>query len=225
MEDKPLSEEESLRLITEMIHQVKKSFHEDGTSAILWGSVVAVCGLTSFAELNWHFHLGFDIWLLTLAAIIPQVYISMRESRRRKVITHTEAALNAIWLVYGVSIFALVFYLNVVPLVTDRLLHREGTTLLQSTAQGVQPFHYFVPSAGSLLLLIYAMPTLATGLAQKFKPMFWGALLCYLFFIISCFVPTAYDMLLNGLAGIFNWLVPGLILRRRFRAHQTPVHV
>lgn len=225
MEEKQLSEHESLRLITDMIQKAKQSFHEDGTSAILWGSVVAVCGLVNFAELYWNFSVGFDIWLLTLFAIIPQIFIEVRENKQRQVVTHMEAAMNAIWLVYGISIFALVFYMNVVPYATDRILANEGTKLFQATTQGTQPFHYFVASAGSLLLLIYAIPTLATGIAYKFKPMFWAAILCYIFFIISCFVPTAYDMLLNGLAGIFNWLMPGLILRSKFRKQKMTLNV
>jgi hypothetical protein len=225
MEEKNISEQESLRIITEMIAKAKHSFHEDGTAAILWGSVIAVCGLVSFAQLYWKFSIGFDIWLLTLVALIPQIFISIRENRRRKVVTHMEAAMNAIWLVYGISIFALVFYFNTVPAATDKILAAEGTRLLQQSPQGTAPFHYFIASHGSLLLLLYAIPTLATGLAYKFTPMTVSAILCYLFFIISCFVPTAYDMLLNGLAGIFNWLIPGLILRSRFHKQKTAVNV
>jgi hypothetical protein len=224
--EKQLSEKESLDLITEMIYKVKRDFHESGTSAILWGSAVGIAGLVNFAELYWKFYIGFDIWLLVLAAIIPQVVISIRESRQRKVITHTKAAVDAVWLVYGISIFALVFYLNIVPDITAKLLARDGIALLQSAPNGItKPFRFFIPSHGSLLLLLYAIPTLATGIAHKFKPMFWAAVLCYIFFIISCFTPNAYDMLLNGLAGIFNWLIPGLILRRRFYMHQKAVDV
>lgn len=226
MEEKELSEQESLRLITEMIAKAKRSFHENGTSAILWGSVVAFCGLVSFAERYWHIDIGFDVWLLTAIAIIPQVFISIRESRQRKVLTHTEAAMNVTWLVYGISIAALVFYFNMVSAPTDRFLADEGIKLVQTGPDGsTKTLHYFVPSTGSLLLLLYAIPTLITGMAHKFKPMIVGAVLCYIFFVISCFVPTAYDMLLNGLAGIFNWLIPGLILRRRFIMQKKGVDV
>jgi hypothetical protein len=68
----------------------------------------------------------------------------------------------------------------------------------------------------SVYLIIYAFPTLATGLINKFKPMIIGALVCYGFFIISLYTPYKYDMLLLGLAGVANWLVPGLILRKRY---------
>src|SRR5688572_32622354 len=131
MEEKNISEQESLQLITEMIQKAKRSFHESGTSSILWGSVIAVCGLIRFAEMHWAFSIGFDVWLLALAAIIPQIWLTIRENRQRRVLTYNEATMNHVWLAYGISIFALVFYLNIVPGVTDRILVNEGTLLLQ----------------------------------------------------------------------------------------------
>lgn len=217
MEEKQLSEQESIRLISEMISKAKHSYHENGTSAILWGSVVAVCGLINFAELYWHFYIGFDIWLLTLAAFIPQTFITLRERKNRSVVSHTEAAMNTIWIVFTISLFALIFYFNIVPHVTDNLIGQKGTKIFVTTSDGkTSAFHYSIPSEGSLLILLYAIPTFATGLAYKFKPMIYASVLCYAFFVISCFTPTAYDMLLNGLAGIFNWLIPGIILKRKF---------
>jgi len=112
-EEKKLTEQESLQLITEMIHKARSSFHESGTGSILWGTVVGIAGLTSFAEQYWHFNIGFDIWLIVLAAFIPQIIISIREGRNRKVVAYEETFMNAIWLVFGISIFMLIFYLNI----------------------------------------------------------------------------------------------------------------
>ncbi|TCJ18816.1 hypothetical protein EPD60_03380 [Flaviaesturariibacter flavus] len=225
MNEQPMSEQESLRLITEMIGKAKKNFHETGTSAILWGTDIAVCGLTSFAERYWNFKVGFDVWMLTLAALVPQVVISVRESRQRVVRTHVQEAMNAVWLVYGLSIFALVFYFNVVPGAEERALAARGTVLLEQVNGVTRDGHIRIPSYGSLLILLYGIPTLATGIAQRFRPMLVGAVLCYLFFIASCFTTTTWDMLFNGLAGIANWLVPGLILRARHRKQQRSLHV
>ena len=227
MEEKHISEQESLQLITEMIQKAKRSFHESGTSSILWGTVIAVCGLVRFAELQWDFYIGFDVWLLALAAVIPQVFITLRERRQRRVLTHNEAVLNHVWLVYSISIFALVFYFNIVPGVTDRLLAYEGTSITQrDTATGIEkPFRYFVASSGSLLMMLYALPTLITGLTYRFRPMLVGALFCYLFFALSLFTATKWDMLFNGLAAIGNWLIPGLLLRWRSHVQKDALHV
>ncbi len=217
-EEKKLTEEESLRLITEMIHTAKNSFRESGTDAILWGTAVGIAGLLSFAQRFWGFSIGFDIWLIVLAAFIPQIIISMRENRKRKAVSHRDAYMDAIWLVFGLSIFMLTFYLNSISSVTENMLRAEGKELLvRNLSTGVtQPYIPGPLSAYSLLLLLYAMPTLATGIADKFKPMIIGGILCYVFFIISCFTPTTYDLLLNGLAGIANWLIPGLIIRSAY---------
>jgi hypothetical protein len=223
MPEQPLTEQESLQLITEMIRKAKKSFHEKGTSSILWGSAIALCGLLSFAQMQWNFYIGFDIWFLALGAIIPHVWITVKESRERGALTHTRAALNNVWLVYGLSIFALVFYFNVVPWATDRQLLLEGRQLFErEPTTGIEtPFRYFIASSGSLLLLLYAIPTLITGLTQRFIPMIAGAVLCYGFFVASLYTDTRLDMLFNGLAAIFNWLIPGLILRHRYRKEKA----
>lgn len=216
MAEQKMTEQESLQIITDMIQKAKASFHETGASAILWGSVVGLAGLISFAEQKWSFYIGFDIWLLVLAAIIPQVYISIRENRNRKVVSHHEAMMDAVWMVYGISIFAMLFYVNIIPGETEKLLNQEGKQLLLKAADGtVNPMKPFVPSFNSLLIVLYAIPTLATGIAMRFRPMIIGGIICYIFFVVSCFTSNTWDYLLNGLAGIVNWLIPGIILYNR----------
>ena len=106
MEDqKPLTEQESLELITKMIHKAKNGFHESGTSAILWGTVVGIAGLVSFSEIQWNFSIGFDIWLITLIAIIPQIVISIRQARQRKVVKYEQCHLAGIWDQYFCIVF------------------------------------------------------------------------------------------------------------------------
>jgi len=217
--ERDLTEQESLALITEMIGKARTHFHESGTSAILWGTVVSFCGFASFAQSYWNFRLGFDVWLLALIAIIPQIIISIREGRRYRVKTHSQAAIDTVWTIYGFSIFALVFYLNIVPGVTDHLLATEDhiQLLQKDLATGViSPFHVFTPSITSLFLILYAFPTICTGIITRFKPMLVGAIICYVFFLASLFTATTYDYLFMGLAGICNWLIPGIILRNRY---------
>jgi hypothetical protein len=219
MAEEKMTEQESLQIITEMIQNAKASFHETGVSAILWGSVVGLAGLISFAEKQWNFYIGFDIWLIVLAAIIPQVFISIREARRRKATSHQEAFMDAVWLVYGISIFALLFYVNTIPGETVCLLDMEGKQLMMRTETSarsqIDTVRPFVPSFNSLLIILYAIPTLVTGIACKFRPMLIGGICCYVFFVASCYTPNTFDYLLNGIAGIINWLIPGLILYNR----------
>jgi len=217
-EENKLSGQESLQIITEMIQKVKGTFNENGSSAILWGAVVGFCGLLSFAEIQWKFDVGFPVWGLIMVAAIPQMYIVFRERKKKLVKTYQQEATDNIWLVYGITIMAFVLYQSIVPGVSDKLTEGEGYQLLQKNiATGaVENYHYIIPSGSSVYLIIYAFPTIATGLVCKFKPMIYGAIICYALFLVSLYTPFKYDLLLMGLAGIFNWLIPGFILRNRY---------
>jgi hypothetical protein len=223
MEEKNISEQESLQLIQEMIGKAKRNFHESGASSILWGSVIGSCGLISYFEQQFDFSIGFDIWILTLIAIIPGVWINIRASRRRVVKTHAQSATDVVWNVFGISIVCIVLYANLVPSVSQHLYATENIELLQrNTLTGeIKSYRPTSLSLTSVFLIIYAFPTLATGWIRGFKPMTIGAILCYIFFVISLFTPFKYDMLLSGLAGICNWLIPGLILHNRYRTVNT----
>jgi len=226
--EKQLSQQESLRLITEMIQKAKGShFHENGTSAILWGAVVGFCGIMSFAQYTWKFSIGFDVWILTFLALIPQIFIAIKEKKNKIVKTHEQAVLDAVWVVYGISIFAVIIYMNTVPNASVELLAKDHIQLLKKdTLTGeVKPWKPFVLSATSILMIIYAFPTLVTGLARKFKPMIIGGIFCYGFFMASLFTSSVYDALLSGFAGICNWFIPGIILRNRYNKAKKALHV
>jgi hypothetical protein len=187
--------------------------------------VVAIAGLLSFAQRYWDFSLHFDVWLIVLAAFIPQVFISIKESRERKVVSHTESAMNAVWITYAISIFALIFYLNAIAGPTMEFNAANGIELTKTANGQAERINYFVPSTSSLFLLLYAIPTLAGGMAYKFRPMLVGAFICYGLFVASIYTSNTWDYLMNGLAGIFNWLIPGLILRRRYLREKNAANV
>jgi hypothetical protein len=218
-EEHQLSEQESLQLITEMIQKAKKSYHETGISALLWGTAVFIASFTNYVQLELDKQLPFDIWLIVLFAIIPQVVINIRESKFRKFRSHTDVAVDAVWIVYAVTLFGLILYQNVVPGVTIKLVHAEGWQMVKhSLNNGVpdEPLRPFAPSFTSILILIYALPTLATGIIKQFRPMMIGAIITYGLFIVSCFTENKYDMLLSALTALVCWFIPGIVLRKRY---------
>lgn len=223
-ESKEFTEQESLQLITEMIRKAKSNYHENGTGPILWGTVIAVCGIFTFFQIQYNWNTGaFSIWYLALVAIIPQIIIDIRDRKQKLVKTHMCAVIDVVWQIYGFSVFALIFYFNTVPGASGQLMAAEGKELLvKNLLTGeITSIHPFVPSQGSLLLLLYGIPTLITGIARKFKPMLIGGIFCYVCFVVSCYTSNKYDFLMNGIAAIFNWLIPGFILRRTYLKSRT----
>lgn len=212
MEDKPISEKESLELITTMINQARNSYHDTGLSALMWGAVIAFCSLVKFTELTFNYRLPFDIYLLTFAAVIPQIIISVREKKQRTVKSYDDAYMDYIWLGFGISILLMIFVLNMmgaswVPVAEEY----EKTTGTRSSFQ----LYEFV---GPLFLILYGIPTFVTGTACKFRPMLWGGLLCWVCCVIATFTHAKIDLLLVAFSAIMAWFIPGIIMMKDYKA-------
>ncbi|MFT3748157.1 MAG: hypothetical protein QM768_07560 [Agriterribacter sp.] len=218
MQQKELTEQESLKLITEMIGKTNSHYHESGASTILWGTVISFCALVSFAQSFCDFSIGFDIWILTIVAVFPQVWIGIKEGKSRVVKTYQESHIDIVWMVYVISIFAMLVYANVVSYTSAKLVAGDGLEIFSKNISSgeIKPYRIFPPSFSSVMMILYAFPTLATGLITKYKPLIIGALICYTCFVISLFTSFTYDMLLSAIATICCWLIPGLLLRNKY---------
>ena len=210
-QEKKLTEAESLELIQKMINKAKGSYHDTGIGPILWGCVITFCSLVTFAQVQFNFDLPFDIWLLTLIAIIPQIFISIREGRMRKVLKYEDVAIGYIWTCFGISIFLLI-HIN-----TGIIAHLDPIFTDYNTLKGTHEITFdYASYSTSLFLMLYGMPSILTGGITKFKPMLYGGILCWICCIISVYTNLKTDLLLMALSAIAMWLIPGIILRRKY---------
>ncbi|MEO6612555.1 MAG: hypothetical protein ABIT05_14125 [Chitinophagaceae bacterium] len=211
MEEKKLTEKESLELIATMINQAKDSKHDTGMSAIMWGVVISICALEKLAELQFGFKSPVDIYWLTFLAIVPQIFLSIRERKERRVKTYDDIYMGWLWLAFGISIFLMIFIVNAM------FRGWEPVAAEYNKLTGhVSPFllrEYIAP----LFLLLYGIPTFITGAACKFRPMLWGGLLCWACCIITIFTSLKIDLLLTAFSAVFAWLVPGIIMERDYK--------
>ena len=189
MENKEdLSHQESLKLIEEMIYKAKYSYHESGTSALLWGGIIMFCSAVSLGNVYWKTGWLNHVWWLTFIAVVPQIFISIRESKAQKFKSHTDDALSGIWISFGIAIFLASYY----------------TSELR------------VQGAASLFLILYGMPTFATGYTHRFKPMIFGGIVCWVCAIVSFYTNRQVDYALFFISAFFAWFLPGIILRTAF---------
>jgi hypothetical protein len=213
-QEKKLSEQESLALITQMINKAKNSYHDTGIGAMMWGAVIAICSLVRVSEIHFDFRLPFDIYLLTLAAIIPQVYLSVKESKERKVKSYDDPYMNYIWLGFGICIFLLIH-------ISNNIFSEWGSwagKFKEATGTTATPLFYEFISP--LFLMLYGLPTFITGAACKFKPMLWGGLFCWLCCIITVYTPIKIDLLLTALSALAAWFIPGVLMEKEYRIYK-----
>jgi hypothetical protein len=204
--EKVLSEKESLNLIAQMINKAKDSCHDTGITAIMWGAVIAVCALVKLSELHFAFKLPFDIYLLTIIAVIPQIYLSVKEKKERKVKTYDDAFMDYLWLGFGITIFLMILITNFI--FRDIQIYKsEGISAARVMYEYISP----------LFLLLYGMPTFVTGFSMKFKPMMIGGIICWVSCIITIFTTIKIDLLLTAFSAISAWLIPGIIMEKDYR--------
>jgi uncharacterized protein with PQ loop repeat len=214
-DEQQLSQQESLRIITQMINKAKNSFHDTGIGPMLWGAVIVFCSLVTYARIHFGFKLPFDIWLLTLVAILPQIIITYREKKMRRARSYDDAAIDYIWLCFGISIF-LVSHINAVFI--NQLADIFKT---YQAATGKWPDFGLWNYSSSLMLLLYGFPTVITGAIMKFKPMLWGGIACWICCITSVYTSMKVDMLLTAFSAAVMWLIPGIILWRMYKQNKA----
>lgn len=188
-DEKQLTGAESLQLISDMISKAKNDYEDTGIAALMWGGLITFCGLVTFGNYWWKIKWLDQVWWLPAIAIIPQLIISNDERKRKKFKTHNDDAMGGIWVSFAVTLFLLSFYTSL----------------------------YQVPNSNSLFIIIYGIPTFATGFARRFIPMIIGGIACWVFAIAAMYVAFPYTMLLTTAAAQLAWCIPGLILRRRYR--------
>ncbi len=188
MEDKELTGEESLKLIREMIGEAKSSYISKGVASMVWGALIMLCSLISWAHVHYNFELWFDVWLLLIVALAIQIFFNIREGKSRKFTDRLHSSISYVWSTFGICIFMITYYQNVIPVQHPLFLY----------------------------MLLYGIPTFITGGIFKHKPMIIGGISCWILAIISLYTNYETNLLLMAASGLLAWLIPGILLWVRY---------
>ena len=212
--NKPFTEKDSLALITQMINKAKDSYHDTGVGAMMWGAIIAVCSLVRLSEIHFGYKLPFDIYLITLFAVIPQIFITIREKKERKVRTYDDKFMDYLWLGFGICIFLMIHVINLMARDLSPILDTYRN--LPQSSDAFYLYEYVAP----LFLILYGMPTFVTGASCNFKPMLWGGIFCWVCSVITVYTSVKIDLLLTATASILAWFVPGLFMEKEYRIYK-----
>lgn len=189
--EKIMTEAESLSIISGMINHAKNRFSENGHLYLLWGFVIFTCCITQFIML--HFfknNNAYYIWYSTWIVSIYQFYYLFKKRKKEKVKTYTDEIVGFVWLTFIICSFILVYI------------------LIKNQA---------FAAINACVLVMYGMPTFLSGIILRFKPLRIGGLICWLLSIAAMFTTYQYQLLLLACAVIAAWIIPGFILRAKFK--------
>src|SRR5215208_3283867 len=147
MEEKQLSEQESLSLIQQMISTAKKEQKDDGKGWITWGWMLFAASVLTILNLYFHWFQNFFFWnLFGIATIIVFFYETINYlflRKTAKVRTYTKDLFDKLNTGFFISLMFIIVSINV----------------------GVSPLYGF-----PLLISLYAFWILVYGTALSFKP-------------------------------------------------------
>ena len=181
---------ESLAIINGMISTAKNKLADDGFLLIFWGWLVLAAALINNGCIAAGLPYGYTAWtLMPAGALISMVY-GLKRRRRERVRTHLDAYLGYNW---GGFIIGMVLALSFMP------LHGQQTT-------------YF------FLMILYGMATFISGGLLRFTPLIVGSVFSFGFAAASAFAQGPEQLLCLAGAIFCSYVIPGHLLRARFRS-------
>lgn len=191
MQEKNMTETESMQLITSMINKAKNSFTESGTFYLLWGWLIFTCCIIQFVGLHFFgYEKVYFVWYTTWVLLVYQFIYFAGKKKAHKVRMYTSEIIKYVWIVYVITYALLIFI----------LIYNKAYSSLNPA-----------------ILATYGMPTFLVGVILKFNPLKIGGICCWLLAIAAPFVNYDYQFLLIASAVIIAWVIPGYRFKQNFK--------
>jgi hypothetical protein len=201
MEDKEISQQESFRLIEQMISTAKQEQKDDGKGWIIWGWMLFFASV--FTVLNMHFRWVQTFFFWNAFGIITVVYFIYETvkffffKKTEKVRTYTGDLLAKLNIGFFISLMFIIVSINV------------GASVMDNIAM--------VNIGFALLISLYAFWILVYGTALNFKPSIIGAYVSWAIGFVALFLNDFEKvMALHALAVLCGYIIPGHIANREF---------
>jgi len=184
-EEKMMSGEESLRIITEMINKTKINIRQGSFHLLFWGWLIFACSISEYLLFKLtDFAHPYYTWFF----VIPGVFVSMIYGfvTGRKAVVHTYAERIYMW------IWMAFFFATVVLFI------------VHSNSMG---------TIASYILLLAGIPTFVSGTVIKFRPLIIGGVSFWILALIIHFAGPSIAPLGVPVAMLTGYLIPGYMLK------------
>jgi hypothetical protein len=186
-QEKIMTGEESLKIITDMINKTKVNMRQNVFHLIFWGWLILVCSLSEyllmkFTSYTHHYY----VWFF----VIPGVFVSMTYGfvNGRKAKTHTYADMLNMWTWLGFFFAGIVLF----------IVHSNN-----------------LGSVAPYILLLAGIPTFVSGFIIRFKPLVYGGLSFWVISLLIHFAGPSLAPLGTPIAMLTGYLIPGYMLKNK----------
>jgi hypothetical protein len=186
-EEKVLTGEESLKIISEMINKTKVNIRQGSFHLLFWGWIIFFCSLSAFLlEKFTDMANPWNVWLL----VIPGAFVSFIYGyvKGKKSPFHTYADMLYMWTWMGFFVATVVLFI----ITSDRM-------------ESIAPY----------ILTLAGLPTFISGVIIKFKPLILGGIFFWVFALIAYFAGPSAGQLAVPAAMLTGYLIPGYMLKSK----------
>ena len=188
MSSQKLSNEESIRIITDMIGNAKKSITKAGSFYfLLWGFTCAIANFSQYilAEVV-NFQPSFITWLVVFPAIIATIIYSIKQRNKSVIKSYFDKIYGQIWIAISVAIVCVLLFMNQIEY-----------------------------NHNAIILLLAGCGTYITGQMIRFKPLIFGGLSLFIAAFICFSISPSEQNIVAGIGIIIGYLIPGFLLKRQ----------
>jgi hypothetical protein len=186
-EEKMMTGEESIRIITEMLNKTRVNIRQGIFHLLLWGWMIIICSLGEYIlDRYTGFTKPWLIWMLVIPGMFVSMIYGMVNGRRAKIHTYADKIWMWTWFSYLFAMFVLF--------------------TIQSGSMG---------TISAYILLLTGIPTFISGMIIRFRPLIIGGICFWVFALVVAFAGPVIGPLGVPLSMIAGYLIPGYILKNR----------
>jgi hypothetical protein len=186
-EEKMMTGEESLKVITEMINKTKVNIRQGSFHLLFWGWLIFGCSLLEYILYKFtDIQNPWYIWLLTIPGIFVSLIYGYTKGKKSRIFTYADMIYMYIWI--GFLIASIVLFI-----------------VLSSSIASVAPY----------ILLLAGYSTFMSGVTIKFRPLIAGGISFWILTIISRFLGPDLEPLVVPVAMLTGYLIPGYLLKKK----------
>jgi hypothetical protein len=188
-EEKMMTGEESLRIISEMINKTKVNIQQSSFHLLFWGWLIFACSLSEY--LLWKltdFSHPYYVWFFVIPGVFVSVIYGFVKGKKARV--HTYADMLYMWTWMGFLIAATVLF----------IVHFQKM-------ETVAPY----------ILLLAGFPTFVSGFIIKYKPLIIGGMTFWILSLVIHFAGPSIAPLGVPVAMLSGYLIPGYMLKNKMK--------
>ncbi|HMT28398.1 MAG TPA: hypothetical protein PKD91_03870 [Bacteroidia bacterium] len=196
-QEKSLTGQESFDVINRMIRTAQNDIKDDSFYYLIWGWLVLIASTVNYFLMQIDYENSYLPWaiLMPLGGVATGIY-SYKHERKQKVRSYIDDVMKYVVIAFVVSLFIVLF---------------------SQAKLGLSTY--------PMVMLTYGTWLFISGGAVKFQPLIIGGIINWILGIAAFYVGFEIQLLLIASAVLLGYIIPGYMLKSKFKKQNELSHI